>query len=307
MSNTSALVLSFLGLAALSYIVRKVGIKRYSISLGLGHLLFIVIMACIYVSGTKDAQHQLFWILPGTVDLPISLLVNILTPRSMTMFVLLLAILGSMQYAAIGWIIDFKLSKDRKSLLPSKRFILLGSLVLIGLGYWAYTSVSYLRLPDYEKAEIELRKANNDFDRFMALEDATRSYYKYEKYSEARNRAEQLLTLSLANKSDYNIYGDGYYTAHTILGRLDLHAGRPEQAIQHLFESVKTPGSAVLASFGPDMSLANDLLDKGYKAPVIKFLNGCKRFWEYEEGKLDTWIKYINDGKKPDFSLNLRS
>lgn len=225
----------------------------------------------------------------------------------MAMFVFLLATLGSLQYAALGWLVDFKLNKDRRTLLPSKRFILLCSLGLIGLSYWTYTSISYQRLPDYEKAEIELKKATNDFERFQALEDATKSYYKYEKYNEARKSAEQLLAISQANRNDYNISGDGYYTAHTILGRIDLLEGRPEQAIRHMFEAAKTPGSAVLASFGPDMSLANDLLARGHKVPVLKFLTECKSFWKYEEGQLDKWIKDINDGRKPDFGQSLRS
>lgn len=173
------------------------------------------------------------------------------------------------------------------------------------MAYWTYTSVSYLRLNEYEKAEIQLKKATNDFEKSMALTDAAQSYFKSKKYGEARKYAEQLLALSNANKNDDNIYGPGVYDSHIILGRLELLNGNSEKAIHHLLEAGKTPGHPTLASFGPDMSLAKELLEKGYKKPVIEFLTGCKRFWTYDEGKLENWIKEINEGKMPDFGMNL--
>jgi tetratricopeptide (TPR) repeat protein len=309
MTIIRALLITFFGLAALIYIsiisFRRYGIKKYWASFGLGHFLFIIVMSCIYYFGSRDAQYQLFWILPGLVDLPVSILAQILTPHSMAMFVFLLATLGSLQYAAIGWCVDYKFSKDRKSLLPSRRFKVLSLLVLIGLAYWTYSSVSYLRLSDYEKAEIQLKKAKNDFEKSNALTDAAKSFLKAKKYVEAKKYAEQLLELSNANRNNENIYGPGIYNSHIILGRLELLNGNSEKAIYHLFEAEKTPGHPVLASFGPDMSLAKDLLEKGYKEPVVEFLTGCKRFWTYDDGKLDRWINEVNQGRMPDFGMNL--
>ncbi len=309
MTILPALLLTFLGLSALIYVavisLRKYGIKKYSISFGIGHFLFIIVMSVIYYFGSRDAQYQLFWILPGLVDLPTSILAQILTTHSMGMFVFLLATLGSLQYAAIGWCIDYKFSKDRKSFLPKRRFIIVSFIVFIGLAYWTYSSISYLRLSDHEKAEIQLKKAKNDFEKSNALTDAAKSFFKVKKYVEARKYAEQLLELSNANRNDENIYGPGIYNSHIILGRLELLSGNSEKAIYHLFEAEKTPGHPVLASFGPDMSLAKDLLEKGYKEPVIEFLTGCKRFWTYDDGKLDRWIKEVNQGRMPDFGMNL--
>jgi tetratricopeptide (TPR) repeat protein len=310
MTIIPALLITFLGLAVLIFTTvisfRKYGIKKYWVSFGIGHLLFIVIMSCIYYFGINDAQHQLFWILPSIVDLPASILAEILSPSSMALFVVLLATLGSLQYAAIGWCIDYKFSRDRKSLLPTRRFIVVSVIVFFGLVYWTYSSVSYLRLPDYEKAEIQLKQAKNDFEKGMALTDAAKSYFKFKKYANARIHAEQLLSLSNSNKNDSNIYGPGIYDSHIILGRLELLKGDSEKAIYHLFEAAKTPGHPTLASFGPDMSLAKDLLEKSYKEPVIEFLTDCKRFWTYNDGKLDKWIKEITEGKMPDFGMNLR-
>lgn len=301
------LIIAFLGLAALIYMVRKSGLKRYFIAFGIGHLLFIIIMACIYISGSTDAQHQLFWILPGTVDLPVSLLVDILAPNSTALYIFLLATLGSLQYGAIGWFIDYKLSKNREALTPSKRFTVIGAVVLLGLVYWTYTSVSYMRLPKYAKAEIQLKKAETAFDRAEALRDAAKAYFEVKKYDEARKYAEQLLSLLKEKPKDDSdvIYGSAFYDSHIVLGRIDLINGKSELAIEHLFEAAKTPGDSALASFGPNMCLAKELLEKGYNKPVVTFLIGCKRFWKFEEGKIDKWLNEINAGLTPDFGLNL--
>lgn len=308
MTFTSTTLLSFLALAALIGLVflvlKRFGIKNYSISFGGGHFLFIAIMAWLYYTGPTDSQYQLFWISPDLIDLPISLLVQILAPDSMKMYVALLATLGSFQYAVIGWCIDYRLSRDRKLLIPNKRILVIGACVFIGLAYWACHNISYLNLNEYEKSVIKLKSAKTEVDRFRILNKAAKSSFKFKKYDKARNHAEELLTLSQKYKSEV-IYGSAIYDSHIVLGRLDLLDGKPKQAIYHLFEAVKTPGDATLATFGPDMSLAKDLLEKGYKEPVIEFLIGCKRFWEFDEGKVDKWVMEIKEGQIPDFGINL--
>lgn len=312
MINPPLLLLAFFVLAVsictVNFILSRLGIKSYSRSFGIGHLLFIIVVFCLYYFGTRDAQYQLIWIFPDIVDLPISLLVNILAPDNMGIYILLLATLGSIQYAAIGWCIDYKLSKDRKTLLPKRRFKIVWICVLIGLAYWTYTKVSYLTLDKCEQADVRLRKANIEIDeKDRSLTDAAKSCFDLGKYDKARKYANELLVLANENKGDLNIYGPSIYASHIALGRQDLLEGKPEQAIQHLFEAAKTPGHPVLASFGPDMSLAKDLLEKGHKKPVIEFLIECKRIWELgeKEGKIDKWVKEISEGKTPDFGSNL--
>src|SRR6266568_7541906 len=113
MINPPLLLLAFFVLAVsicvVSFILRRLECRSYAKSFGIGHLLFIIVVFCLYYFGTRDAQYQLIWIFPDIVDLPISLLVNILAPDNMGIYILLLATLGSIQYAAIGWCIDYKL------------------------------------------------------------------------------------------------------------------------------------------------------------------------------------------------------
>jgi hypothetical protein len=306
MIYTPTLIFVFLGLilsiCVISFILGRLGIKSYAKSFGFGHLLFIIIIFCLYYLGTRDAQYQLIWIFPDLVDLPISLLINILALNNTGLYILLLATLGSFQYAAIGWCIDYILSKDKKALLPKKGVKFVGICLLIGLAYWTYKNVLYLRIDKCEQAESQLKKANLDVNnKNIILSDAAKSCFDLKKYDKSKKYANELLVLANENKGDLNIFGPSIYDSHIALGRLDLLEGKPEQAIQHLFEAAKTPGHAVLASFGPDMSLAKDLLEKGYKKPVIDFLTECKIFWEYDDGKIDKWVKEIKEGKTPDF------
>lgn len=251
------------------------------------------------------AQHQLFWIPVETVDLPVSLLIQILAPDSMALYIVLFAILGSIQYAAIGWGVDYKVSKDRSRLAPNRFFLIAVALVVIGISYWAYVNISYSNLSDFEKSQIALNKAKTESDRFDVLGRAAKISFKSKRYDEAGKYAKELLTIAARYKDD-PIYGNAIYDGHVVLGKLALNDGRPEKAIHELLEAVRTPGSATLATFGPDMSLARDLLKEGYKKPVIEFLIGCKSFWEYDDGKIDKWIKDINEGKMPDFGNSIR-
>jgi len=56
-----------------------------------------------------------------------------------------------------------------------------------------------------------------------------------------------------------------------ILGRLALREGRIEDAKHHLIEAGRSPGSPQMDSFGPNVSLAKDLLERGEKEIVIEY------------------------------------
>ncbi|MFB3114725.1 MAG: RNA polymerase subunit sigma-24, partial [Nitrospirales bacterium] len=88
-------------------------------------------------------------------------------------------------------------------------------------------------------------------------------------------------------------------------GRLELLDGNLEKAKDYLIESGKTPGSPQLNSFGPNMSLARDLIKKGEEQVVFEYFNLCRQFWELDFGKLSRWTFYIKLGITPGFGANL--
>ncbi len=53
------------------------------------------------------------------------------------------------------------------------------------------------------------------------------------------------------------------------------------------------------------MSLAKELLERGEKEVVLRYLDLCKSFWTSSRGQPDRWIDEIKAGKIPDFGPNL--
>jgi len=92
------------------------------------------------------------------------------------------------------------------------------------------------------------------------------------------------------------------HEGHRILGHLELKAGDVEAAKKHLLEAGATPGSPSLNSFGPELTLANDLLAKGERDAVIEYLRLISRFWQGREDALESWIILIQGGKTPELN-----
>ena len=80
-----------------------------------------------------------------------------------------------------------------------------------------------------------------------------------------------------------------------------------EAAAAHLLDAGRTPGSPVLGSFGPNMTLAQKLLERGERDVVLEYLLLCRDFWKMgaEDGRLDRWSLVVRNGGIPDFRANL--
>ena len=114
--------------------------------------------------------------------------------------------------------------------------------------------------------------------------------------------ANELLTSAQAG--DWND-GNAVHDGHMVRGLVALHSGNVEQAAKDLIEAGKTSGSPQLNSFGPNMTLASELLEKGQRGAVLEYLTLCKKFWTLGASQLDSWIDAIRTGGKPDFGANL--
>lgn len=133
-------------------------------------------------------------------------------------------------------------------------------------------------------------------DRCNLLPDAAKAALEAGDVEKARGYAEEVLAQSGSD-------GDQVHQGHLILGRIALRAGDMAKAREHLLAAGKTPGSPALNSFGPNMLLAKELLEKGEREGVLEYFRLCGSFWKKD--KLDAWAREVRAGEIPDFGANL--
>jgi beta-lactamase regulating signal transducer with metallopeptidase domain len=104
--------------------------------------------------------------------------------------------------------------------------------------------------------------------------------------------------------SDWN-KGNMIYYGNYVLGMVAIKNGDMESAEKYLLAAGDTPGSPQLNSFGPNMNLAKELLDRGKKETVLAFLNKCLKFWTIQISPCSKWIRQIEEGQTPDFGPNM--
>lgn len=116
--------------------------------------------------------------------------------------------------------------------------------------------------------------------------------------------ARQLLRMAPKYPKDWN-YGNAIFYGNFVLGRVSVKRQDFATAGKYLLLAGATPGSPQLDSFGPNMTLANELVNNGKPDVVLQYLMLCKNFWKMDSGKLDDWSAVIRAGGKPDFSSYL--
>ncbi len=159
----------------------------------------------------------------------------------------------------------------------------------------------------YAQAMTALTSATNEYVRFLSLDRAAKMSLAVGRTEDARQFATDMLVLDdqYSRGEPDKANGDVVHNGHLVLGRIALDEGRIEEAKRHLLAAGKSNGSPVLGSFGPNMSLAKDLLEKGEQETVLQYLESCRKFWRSDNGKLDAWTKDIHAGRIPNFGANL--
>lgn len=120
----------------------------------------------------------------------------------------------------------------------------------------------------------------------------------------ARRLGEELLRVA-TDDPDYWDYGNAVFKAHTVLGRVALREGDVARAKHHLLQAGRSPGSPQLDSFGPNMTLAKELLEAGERDSVLEFFTLCGKFWVMGSGKLLRWRIDVKYGRIPEFGVQL--
>jgi hypothetical protein len=159
--------------------------------------------------------------------------------------------------------------------------------------------------PQHVEGETkELAAAKTPEERFYALDDAAKESFNAGKVEDAKKYAQELMALLPKYRGNWN-YGNAVQDANLVLGRIAAREGRIDEAKRYLLEAGKGPGSPQMNTFGPNMSLAKDLLEKKEWEVVVKYFELCRTFWKMHDGRLDKWSQEAKDGKIPDFGSNL--
>lgn len=122
--------------------------------------------------------------------------------------------------------------------------------------------------------------------------------------AQAEAYAKELLQLAGSLESDWN-YGNAIHHGNLALGFVALRRGDVEGAKAFLLEAGKTPGSPQLDSFGPNMSLAKALIERGERDAVLQYFAQCGVFWKMHDGDLAKWSALVKEGIVPDFGAHL--
>jgi len=150
--------------------------------------------------------------------------------------------------------------------------------------------------------ERSLGRMHDDEERGALLSDVAKVALEAGEIAKAQGYAEEMLKTAESERGSWN-YGNMVHHGHLILGRLALRAGDLDKAKEHLLAAGDTPGSPQLNSFGPNMTLAKELLEKGERQAVLEYFKRCGSFWQRAE--LEAWSKEVQAGKIPDFGPNL--
>ena len=171
---------------------------------------------------------------------------------------------------------------------------------------WTASNQHFPRTPQgrLDKAVKALASASGELERFYALQDAAKQNFEVGKIEDARKHAKELLALAKKFPTDWN-YGNAVHDGNMVLGRIAIKEGRTGEAKAYLLEAGKSPGSPQMDSFGPNMSLARDLLEKGERATVLQYFELCRKFWKMGHDRLDQWTKDVKAEQMPVFGANL--
>jgi len=163
------------------------------------------------------------------------------------------------------------------------------------------TGLNYLEVA-YDLTDEKTRVTAGQKGEFFLLEMAEMALAANESPRAKAYASDLLQSLDdTTAKTNWN-YGNAVYNGNLILGHVALAEGNIPEAKKFLLAAARTPGSPQLNSFGPNMSLAEQLLMKGEKQVVLEYIELCRKFWKRGGARLDELKKAVEQGTKPKFS-----
>jgi hypothetical protein len=145
------------------------------------------------------------------------------------------------------------------------------------------------------------RLVSRRLNRFYSLDDQIKAAYASNDFAAATKLANEYLDLARTYRCNWN-YGNAIHDANRFLGLVALKNRNLDAAATYLLKAGRSTGSPQLNSFGPELDLANALLQEGQVEPVKSYLRDIKRFWEMDNGQVSVWLTSIEKGEKPELN-----
>jgi tetratricopeptide (TPR) repeat protein len=162
-----------------------------------------------------------------------------------------------------------------------------------------------LAIKSLEVFEQALKNANGRDERRYVLPYATQAAFEAGDHAKATAWSKEMLSMAEKPVKGRD-YADEIHYGNIVLGRIALQQGDIAGAASHLVKAAAIDGNPHLETFGPNMMLAKELLEKGHDKPVLGYLESCSMFWKSDDGKLAKWRSDVIAKKMPDFGANLR-
>jgi len=205
-------------------------------------------------------------------------------------------------HSGVGLLITYLLCYKDLSLLLLLILFVQCLLTLAGILYKPSELSKDSALKLLRKREKKLKARKEQL--FYMLSDLAKTAFAAEDTIKVETYATELLNQANLYTKNWN-YGNAIHSGNIILGRLELRLGNIEKAKDYLIQAGKTPGSPQLDSFGPNLILAKELLEKGEREVVLEYLKLCTNFWKNGSKYIENWVSIIKEGKTPDFGTNL--
>jgi tetratricopeptide (TPR) repeat protein len=162
-----------------------------------------------------------------------------------------------------------------------------------------------------ERRTAYIRKAMDEFTAEAVIGPAAASASPPSRYARIAvdagelDKAQASAERCLAQSATLQIKDQAIHECNLILGRVALRRGDLKRAGEYLLTAAQVGGTGSLASFGPNMMLARELLQKGQRDVVLKYFQLCGKFWSDDRGQLARWTEQVAAGEIPQFGANL--
>jgi hypothetical protein len=137
-----------------------------------------------------------------------------------------------------------------------------------------------------------------------ALSDLVKQAVRESKFDDAKAIAKEMLGAA-AKAPDNQLSGRATFDANLALGSVALQEGDKKAAGHYLIAAAQAKGTPSLGSFGPNMTLARDLLNEGEGDTVLEFFRLMAISWPRESVQFGKWADQVRAGGKPDFGVYL--